>query len=192
MALKSAKINSRLVIARSGEAVEVLSGDILAIRGSGWFSDGICQATHSIVSHVGMVISAEPPAVIEALWRVKTRMLADSIASAQHVWIIRDMLVTVLQRRLLVAEACRFSANDYGWGDVILQLGDCLSHTRWFTTHIGQEWMLRKWPICSAVVAFAYEKLGVEFGPHVGSVTPGDIFVYTGEHPERYRQIEMK
>lgn len=56
------------------------AGDILAIRGTGFFARGILAATGNTVSHVGMVLAPTPgPLAIEALWRVKTRPLSLSI-----------------------------------------------------------------------------------------------------------------
>ena len=154
--------------------MEFQSGDIIAIRGSGWLPDNICKATHSEVSHVGLVIGTSPTIVIEALWRVKTNPIAVTINNAEKVWCIRYPNLTDKNRVDLVQAALKFSADDYGGFDLVLQLADAAFKTKWFTENIGKTF-LNHFPICSFLVAAAYRQIGITFSSTDWSVTPSDI-----------------
>ena len=45
------------------------------------------------------------------------------------------------------------------------------------------------YPICSWVVAYAYDAAGRRFGVDPGAADPDDIWDYVTSHPEEYRQI---
>jgi len=168
----------------------VQAGDILAVRGRGWLSEHILAATNGDVSHVGMLVGAEPPIVIEALARVATRPLEVSIAGAAKAYILHDTSLTPEQRITLVNEATGQTAKDYGYVDLALQLGDALTHTRWFTTNLTHGW-LDHFPICSYLVAEAYHSLGLDFGVRDVSTTPQDIFHFAKTH-KQFSVLEIK
>lgn len=168
------------------------AGDILAIRGTGFFAEGILAATGNTVSHVGMVLAARPgPLVIEALWRVKTRPLSLSIQGAEKAYILSDGSLTPDARDTIVINACTFSADGYGWWDIGLQAADALFHTTFFTDHLS--WDLKGHPICSYLVAKAYSSLGLTFGSKKPqSITPADIFNFASQHPGIYTVTQIK
>lgn len=163
----------------------VVAGDILAMRGSSWLARGIVRATGGPCSHVGMFVSLEPPVVIEALDRVKTRPLDVSLADAERAWILHDNSITDEQRRAIVDEACSMSAASYGWLDIAAQGIDAALGTTWPTDHMT--WFLNQFPICSYLVARAYQKIDLHFGKKaIGSITPADIFAFAQAHPEMF------
>lgn len=160
-------------------------GDIIAIRQLGWLADNICEATHSEVSHVGLIIGVNPIIVIEALLRTKTNLLDITLTDAQKAWCIRYSNLNEKDKNQLVKSALKFSADDYGWPDLILQLGDATFKTRWFTHTIGKAF-LNHFPICSFIVGEAYDSIGINFSVTDWSVTPGDIMNYAIKNIERF------
>lgn len=113
------------------------SGDILAVRGKGFFARGILAATGNTVSHVGMVTGTEPfVVIIEALLAVKTRPIAESMADAEAAYLLQDISISTDQREAIVRRALKFSAADYGWADIIFHLANAIFRTTWFTDHL--------------------------------------------------------
>jgi hypothetical protein len=160
--------------------------DILAVRGHGFFSEGILRATGGSVSHVGLVIATSPvPLVIEALWRVKTRPLWRSIEDAVAAYLLHPLNVTTDQQVLIVEDACNLSAAGYGWWDIGLQVADAAFRTTAFTDHAL--WGLKNHPICSFLCAQAYGNAGLTFGMKLAqSITPADIFAFAVGNPDKY------
>lgn len=162
-------------------------GDIVAIRGTGFLSRAILKATGNTVSHVGMIIAASPgpTLVIEALWRVKTRPLVLSLDGAEKAYLLSDHSLEEKQRNELVFNACKFSAEDYGWWALVLQGADAIFHTTFFTDRFA--WGMDRHPICSYLVAKAYQSLGLTFGREKSrSITPADIYRFASTHPLVY------
>lgn len=148
-------------------------GDIVAIRGRGWLADHICQLTKSPVSHVGLVISATPPVVIEALKRVKTNHLDTTIQDCDKAYLFSWTGLSDGLRDEIVYKALRMSAESYGYFDLVSQMFDSVLHTRMFTRL--NWWWLKRFPICSFLVAESYSGL-IDFGVPEYSITPGDIY----------------
>lgn len=177
----------------------IQAGDILGLRGRGFLSRGILAATGydghpSPISHVGLFLTGDPkPIVIEALSRVKTNPLSVSLADADKAYVIHDSLLTNDERSLVIETALKFSADDYGYSDIVLQGLDALTHTTWWTDNLA--WNLKHSPICSYLVAVAYDRvsqalsrkfavdyavsLRLHFGQkYLQSITPADIYRY--------------
>ena len=172
--------------------LNITSGDILAVRGRGFFSRGILRITGGPVTHVGIVLATDPePLAIEALWRVKTRPLAKSIEDAEAAWILSPLNLTKTHRAIIVAVACDYSADDYGWWDIGLQLLDAAFRTTWFTDHAL--WAIRRFPIYSFLVAEVYGKEGLTFGnKQEQSTTPADIYHFAVQNPDKYAITRIK
>ena len=182
--------------AEGGEEVIITPGDVVGVRGVGWLSDGIVKAEYgsnppaNAISHVGIVIGANPPTVIEALNEVKTNPLSVTIADAAKAFIIHDKVLTDEQRAAIVAKACTFSADDYGYADLLAQLLDAQFGTFWFTDRMS--WLLKHWPICSYVVAASYHAVGLNFGVDDASCKPSDVMNYATAHPYLYDVTAIK
>ena len=176
--------------------MDIHAGDILAVRGKGWLSRQILKATGNTVSHVGLLLDVAPSYehsfVIEALARVKTRALEESIADCERAYILSPTNLTDAQRTEITLRGAQFSADDYGWGDIALQLGDAITRSTWFTRHLN--WgLLETHPICSYLVAEAYEAVGLTFGKKPNeSITPADIYSFARENPDKYVVAEIK
>jgi hypothetical protein len=167
------------------------SGDILAVRGKGFFARGILAATGNTVSHVGMVVGDTPVIVIEALLRVKTRPIEDSVADAEKAYLLQDLSLSTEKRDTIVKRACQFSAADYGWADIVLQLANAVFRTTWFTDHLTFGF-LNQFPICSYLVAESYETIGLTFGKQKDeSITPADIYNFARQQPTIYTVTKL-
>ena len=173
----------------------IQAGDILAIRGKGWLSRQILKATGNTVSHVGLVLAEGAVSgsafVIEALSRVKTDTLSQSIADAEKAYILSPLNLTDEQRQKITDTAAGFSTRSYGYFDIGLQWLDAVFGSRWFTDHLG--WGLNDHPICSYVVAASYASIGLTFGKvQNDSITPADIYKFAVSNPTKYSVKEIK
>jgi len=167
-------------------------GDILGIRGEGWFSDAIDHLTGDAGwSHVGLILCVEDPpgpVVIEALNRVETRPLSVSIAAARHAWAVTDNAITDDQRRAMLFKALSMTAEPYNYGAIMLQLLDAESRSRWFTEHFTQT----KMPICSMLDALAEEAADVRPPVPADSITPNDYCRWVYSLPARFTIEQLK
>lgn len=154
----------------------IKAGDILAIRGRGWISEGILKATGNTVSHVGLVLDDDPdPIITEALYRVITHPLSVALSNCDAAYIITDLQLTDQQRHELVLRASLFSAQTYNYGAIALQLLDAAFSTRFFTRNLTTS----KWPICSYLVSKTYfDIVKLDFSVDPKSCTPNDIFQF--------------
>ena len=169
----------------------IQAGDILAVRGTGWFSRRILQLTGNSVSHIGLVVSTIPVILItEALWRVKTRPIDESIAPAEHAYILHPLNLRPEQTAEIVRSCIQFSADGYGVWDILMQLLDVTFKTSQFTDYNP---FIGKHPICSAVAADAYASVGLTFGKKSWkSLSPADLYLYAKNNPEKYDVFEVK
>jgi hypothetical protein len=177
---------------RSSDTMQTFQpGDILAVRGKGFLARGILAATDDTVSHVGMVVGDKPVIIIEALLRVVTRPIEESVSDAEAAYLLQDLSLSAQQRAEIVKRAREFSAADYGWTDILLQLGNAVFRTTWFTDHLTFG-LLDHFPICSYLVAESYETIGLTFGKKEDeSITPADIYNFARRHPTIYTVTKL-
>lgn len=175
----------------------IYPGDILAVRGAGWLSDGIAKAEYGdneptkSATHVGIFVAGSPnPVVIEALSRVKTNPLFVSISGAYHAYALHDSTLNDLQRLKVINKAMTFSADDYGYIDLISQWLDARFKTNWWTDKMAG--LLSHFPICSYVVGAAYDEIGLDFGIPSASLRPSDILRFALAHPTTYSVTQLK
>jgi hypothetical protein len=178
--------------------VEIFQGDILAVRGRGWLSDGIAKAEYGSdeplygVTHVGLFIApgndTSIAVDIEALRRVKTNILRVSTYEVAHAYVLHDLSLTDLQRSVILQEACTFSAADYGYIDLGAQWMDATFKTSWWTNRLTG--YLARRPIClpgdTRVMAIGIKAISRR--PYKGdvveiSIPSGDNLTLTPEHP---------
>ena len=165
----------------------VFPGDILAVRGKGWASREILKLTGNTVSHVGLVVANDPvPLVTEALWRVKTHPIENSVGGTERSYILHPKNLTRAQTQAIIRGACGMSADGYGLWDLGLQLIDVTFKTTWPTDHalaLG----LNQHPICSYLVAAAYGDAGLTFGMKLAqSISPADEYNFAVGNPDKY------
>lgn len=177
----------------------VKPGDLVVIQGSAWYSKLICWATGSPTSHVGGFIGSNPPVVLEALKRVKTDPVWETVLKAKKVWILKHKYLTESDRWQIVEKACTFSADSYGYILILFQLMDALTGKmlgkrftyfttvwgRWGNQHFGQH------PICSYLWSEVYSSVGMHFLQEPGAATPGDILKYAQQYPSEW-EIEER
>jgi hypothetical protein len=164
---------------------------IIGIQGVGWLSDHIRAATgNGPLSHVGLCISTDG-LVIEALARVRTRFIGDTIKDARHAWLIEPLTLTEEQCLQIVAAAVKYSADDYAYINIAWQGLDALFKTIWFTKHLAT----RKKAICSELVGIGYEAClptPLMFGVDDKTVSPNNIWTYASAHPNKYLIDQLK
>lgn len=163
------------------------AGDIIGVQGAGWLSDMIRRCTgDGPLSHIA-VISATSPMfqVTEAIDRVKTRPLNVRLSESQKVWLLSPQFLTDDQRVVAAQNALGYSADDYGWGEIVLQGLDFLGKTEWWTEHLSGYY--RNHPICSMLAALCEPEDGL---PAI-SVTPND-FWRAAANPQRWVVTELK
>jgi hypothetical protein len=160
-------------------------GDLMLIRGTSRLSLDIMKATGGRFSHVGVVVCSMAPAqpndgiVIEAeLPRVITRPFHDSILQAAYWEIWSNKTLADDQRWAIVAAACLYSAEDYGFGKLVEQGLDSIFDTAVFTEKMPQ---LRGYPICPALACLAYNEIGLRLGPEgARTIAPSRMPPYIG------------
>jgi len=160
-------------------------GDLMLIRGTSPLSLEIMRATGGRFSHAGVVVCAMAPSapddaiVIEALMpRVVTRPLHLSVLGASYWEIWSNKTLADYQRWAIVAAACLYSAEDYGYGKILEQGLDAVFNTNLFTEKLPQ---VRGCPICSMLACLSYNEIGLRLGPDgARSIAPSRAAPYIG------------
>lgn len=174
-------------------------GDIICIHGRGWLSDGILKAEYGdkipamAASHCGVFLAGQDvsnPIVIEALARVRTNLLSQSISDCLHAYALHDRSLDNNQRLRVLSKACAFSTDGYGYVDLVAQWLDATTRSTWWTDRLRI--YLGHHPICSYVVAAAYEDIGLDFGVDSSTCKPSDVLGFALKHPEIYDVIPLK
>ena len=166
-------------------SLQVNPGDIVFTAGRSllsrlirWASRGIGE-TRTHANHVGIITgygSLLTAQVTEALWRVRTHCLWDRYAGSGHkVCIVRPLNVQEHELKHISRVARGYTGRKYGWWKIGLHFGDKLLGGAYFFRRIA---FIRKYPICSFVVADAYGTQGYDFGCKVGEAQPDDIWDY--------------
>lgn len=167
----------------------ITPGDILAVRGTSWLARKILATTGGPCSHVGLFLSAgEEPLIMEATHRVITRHLKDSLMDVEKAWVLHPLNINQTERVGIIRRACEFSGRSYGWFNLILQLADITLKTNFFSCHLTSI----QYPICSAVVGYAYAGEGLYFGQSPQCLSPAEIFRYAKEQEDKYKVWEIQ
>lgn len=169
-------------------------GDVLAARGTGWLARQILKATatpdypEGTVSHVGMFVSTNPPVVIEAIGHgIVTFPLDMVLGSCERAYVIHHNRMTDAQKHQLVYDACKYSADLYGFVSLGLQGLNALCRTTWWTDKFAGGMMY-----CSYLVDEAYWQQGEAFGVHLPrSTTPHEIYVAARANREKFSISEI-
>jgi hypothetical protein len=147
------------------------------------------KATGGRFSHVAIAVCPIPLSlsdpnendgiVIEAVMpRVVTRPFHDSILGVDYWEIWSNKTLVDYQRWAIVAAACLYSAEDYGYGKILEQGLDCVFDTALFTEKMPQ---VRGCPICSMLACLSYNEIGLRLGPEgARSIAPSRAAPYIG------------
>lgn len=171
-------------------AIRLQPGDIVFTAGDSVLSRLIRWASRvggeskTEVNHVGIITgygSLLTAQVTEALWRVRTRFLWDGYGNKRvRVAIARPTNIELPVRVSIARIALNYSGRSYGWWKLVLHLGDKLIGGRYFFRRLAR---IKKYPICSYLVAEAYGRKGYDFGVKVGEAQPDDIWDYCVASP---------
>ena len=114
-----------------------------------------------------------------------------SVADAEAAYLLQDLSLSHQKRASIVKRACQFSADDYGWGDIVLQLANAIFRTAWFNDQLTFG-LLNQYPICSYLVADSYKAIGLTFGRQKEeSITPADIYNFAEQNPSIYTVTKL-
>ena len=166
----------------------ITPGDILAVRGQSWMSKKIIQITGGPCSHVGLFLSAgSDPLIMETKGRLVTLPLDDVLIGAEKAWVLHPLNLTQIGRSHIIRRACDFSGRRYGWLNLIPQCLDIFFNTQFFSHHFT----IHKYPICSAVVGWAYAGEDLSFGQPPQCLSPAEIFRYAQANDDKYKIWEI-
>lgn len=172
-------------------------GDIFLTRGRGFISRAIRFFTRSIgesrtkVNHVGLVVeggSPEEAVVVEALSRVVRHPLTARYGGKRgdEVAVYRALTISPEEVRRIVKAAERYLGKEYGYFKIVLHFLDWLLQGAYVFRRLGR---MDPYPICSWLVAYAYDKVGKWFGVPPEAADPDHIWDYLVAHPAEYMQI---
>ena len=141
------------------------------------------------VNHVGVVVEGGPieeVIVVEALSRVRRHRLWARLRRTHRtsVAVYRASNLSRQQMRRIVDKAEAYIGYKYGWETIIAHFLDwLLQGAHLFRRIIGED----NYPICSWVVARAYEEAGLHFGIEARATSPDDIWDFAvEERPDLY------
>lgn len=140
------------------------------------------EVSHAAIVSIGGWI--RDATIIEAKATVQEHSLWQAYGDrVDVVSVYRPRGLTEQQKRSVVSRASRYVGNTYGSLKLIPHLLD------WVTG--GHYWFRRlarvdEYPICSWIVAFAYDAIKQSFGVPPRSASPDDIEDYVLAHPEKF------
>lgn len=158
-------------------------GDLLAVRGSGWLSDHICELTGGgQVSHIAVITATQPfIQVTQSLDRVRVCALEDLIDDAAHVWLLKSPL-TADERNVACRNAIKHTGETYAYWNILMQLADSETGSEWFTEH----WAETRDNICSQLATLVEPSLGLI----PKDATPNDVYAWF--QVQRWPIIQLK
>jgi hypothetical protein len=170
--------------------------DIFLTRGSGFVAKAIRFFTQSFgedrtkANHVGIIV--EPGTVhtameVEALTMVRRHPLFRYTKKrTTGVAVFRPISLTDGERDKIVEKANDYVGRKYGWTKIVTHMMDWGLKGAYVFRRLTHD---DNYPICSWVVAYAYDAAGRRFGVDPGAADPDDIWDYVITHPEEYEQI---
>lgn len=175
--------------------VDILAGDIVLTRGTSILARAIRWATQedgeapTRVNHVGLVVTPNSPhraLIVEALNKVRRHTLNRYADTDNEIAIYRPLNLGPLQLELILAYMEGKVGNTYGYGKVVLHA------LRKFGIPLldkVEAFQVEEWPICSYLVAKAFDRVGLDFGVKAGMATPDDIYDFVIHNPDKYEPI---
>jgi hypothetical protein len=138
------------------------------------------------VNHCGVMV--DTVTIVEALATVQRRDVRAVYGPpcANPVAIYRPLNLTEAERVAIVAKAASYVGKRYGVLKIVTHLADwCLGGRYLFRRLAG----LTDYPICSWVVAYAYQVAGKSFGVDPGGASPADIWDFVTTRSDLYEQV---
>ena len=143
------------------------------------------------INHVGVVVEGgdlQHAVVVEALAFVRRHRLWSRFGNSpkHRVAVYRPRPIRDDDVATIVRSAEDDVGQEYGWLMVAAHLLDRLFLGVYFFRRLI---LAKDYPICSWVVAWAYQKTGRDFGVPAAAASPDDIWDYVGSHPDEYEEI---
>lgn len=160
------------------------AGDIILTGGEAWISRMIRWATRSkkeketIKNHVGVGVNSE--SYVEALWTTKRNKFDDLLSTNTNIEIWRNIKLSNEDKYRIKIKALEYVGAIYGPFKIILHFLDSILE-KIFGKDIfifRRLAFIKRFPICSWVVAFAYDRVGYNFGVDKRFATPDCIHDY--------------
>lgn len=165
------------------------AGDIFCVRNAGWASDLVTWGSGGEISHVGLVICTEPvPLVMEAVHEVRTVPFRLAVQAHPLVYLMKALMLTQEQRRIIVETACLFTCQNYGWLTAAMRGMNALLDSRMLDEMI-------RWsdaPLCDWFVGATYRAVGLDFGKPKEKIWPQDILNFAKAHPKLYQVLKLR
>jgi RimJ/RimL family protein N-acetyltransferase len=159
--------------------------DIVMVRGKSWASRLIAELTRSPgeaptrVTHVALCIA--PDEIIEAQWGGVRRCRYYGGDVYRPINLKRE------ERKKIAAYAKRYDGARYGYGKIVLHALDGLLGGIYFFRRLA---FVKRWPICSWLVAESYASEGYMFGVPTGAATPDDIDDFVRSRLNKFQRIK--
>jgi hypothetical protein len=174
---------------RSELMVSARDGDVFLERSYSWLGRAIRWFIGSEKNHTGIVFIMTPerrdlltkyglkipeawigePCVVEAMIRVRVRLLKDRLSESSDISISRNETLTKAAQHSVVNAALEFVGQIYGFLRLLRHGLDIITNTK------GVRKMAADIMICSYLVAFAYAVVEIFFGVTARECTPEDI-----------------
>ena len=177
-------------------SVTLEPADIFLTRGASILSRLIRLFTRTLgekrtkVNHSGVVVtggSLETAEVIEALSKVEQHRLWDRYAdSGDEVAVYRLKDLTERQAKTVVDKAVNYKGYIYGWKKLITHFLDWLLLGAYVFRRLA---LFDKYPICSWVVAYSFDKIHWRFGVPPSAASPDDISDHIDANPDAYIEV---
>ena len=171
---------------------DLLPGDIVFVRGNSWTSRLIRRFTRSageaptVVNHVGIMVGSHD--IVESLNKTVKRPLNETVKGAQRGIIVRRRILSLVQRERVAEKALLYVGKPYGWLKILAHGLDHLLFGDRFV--VRRVLFLQNYPICSWVVAYAYDGIG-GFGVPPNEASPDDLwdFCMEGESAKLFEVV---
>ena len=145
---------------------------------------------HTQVNHVGVVVEGgtqDTAVIVEANRKVERRsMAAYARSTSTKVAVYRAERLTTAERDIIVAASNDYVGRSYGYFKIVAHWLDWFFGGVFFFRRIFR---MDKYPICSWVVAFAYDKAGYRFGIAPEGASPDDIWDWVIDPENGYVEI---
>lgn len=146
------------------------------------------ERSGATVNHAGIIVVGGPIAqavIVEALEKVYRRgFLGAYGGSGDQVAIYRPTNLVPGDAEAIVAEAQHFVGDEYGYAKILANAIDLgLFRGRYVLRRLAG---LDRYPICSYLVAAAFQAAGYAFGCEPGAASPDDIWAFVRSRADKY------
>lgn len=171
-------------------------GDVFLTQGSSFVSRAIRFLTRdkgesrTEVNHVGVVTahgSERTATIVEASSKVVRRRMESYFGSKNtKVAIYRYSLLNDIEERQVVRAANDYVGAKYGYLKIVAHFLDwCLGGVYFFRRFAQMD----NYPICSWLVAYAYQDAGLGFGIEANAASPDDIWDWVTNPDNGWEEI---